>query len=726
MLKLRFLYLIILFPSILFAQQRSKIILEGSKYSVVDTKTNISYIKFPIFRHDNAILTCDSAVFYKDRNYFEAFQHVHINQGDTVNIFSDFLNYDGNTKKAHLSDHVTMRDPTSTLTTNVLDYDMGLKIGTYVDGGKIVNKDVTLTSKRGWYFAGSKDSFFRYNVVVVTPQTTIKSDTLRYNTLTNWTYFYGPTNIKGKDDNLYTENGTYNTKSENAFFGKRNLYTQGTKSLKGDSLLYNGKTGYGRAIKNIIFMDISDKTKLWGQLGEYYKADERIVVTQSAYFAMGTKDSITVGKKKIPDTLWFGADTLTSQRALQKDLKLIKKPVVEKDNEIGVEDEQAKQDKAKEKAEAKKELLKDAEEQKKATEKPAAKKLSRKERKEAEEKAKELKNNPPPLTSEKITDSTKKLLDSTKVVKDSVKIDSVKKTLGITIASEPPSIVKKETVKTNLKIKANAITSTSPATAQIGAKGKTSTVVAKKDTTVFNPADTVRTRIIKAYHNVRVFKSNMQAKADSLFYTAADSVLRWYNNPILWSEGSQQTGDTIHVFFKNDKIHSFQVFQNSFAVNVQTDSTKFNQVKGRKSTGFFVNGELNSMYVDGNAESLYYNKNDKGEYGSLTQTVSSRIRFKFANKELTNIVLVKGNEGATSPMDKLPKETKLTGFIWKPELRPLSKADIIKGKPLKKAAVKPVPKAKPKTESKKPVVSGKKAVITKPLLPAKKLVDSIK
>jgi lipopolysaccharide export system protein LptA len=688
--KLRFFLLLFIYPSILFAQQGTQIELIRSTSLTVDTKTGINYVKNPVFKQDNATLACDSAVFYKDRNFFEAFKNVHINQGDTVNIFSDFLDYDGNKKHAHLSSNVRMVDPTSVLTTNVLDYDMQPKIGTYVNGGKIVNKDVTLTSKNGWYFANSKDAYFRYNVVVVTPQSTIKSDTLRYNTLSHWTYFYGPTNIKGKDDNLYTENGAYNTSNENAYFGKKNLYTQNTKSLKGDSLYYYGKIGYGRAVKNIIFKDSEDKTELRGQLGEYYKADERVVVTQNAWFALGTKDSITVKNKKIPDSLFLGADTLQAQMVLQKTLKLLTKPVVQKDNEVGSEDEAAKALKEKEKAEARK-TAKNTANEKQTTSgiKTDTKKLSKKERKLAEKKAEELKKNPLPPP---------KLTDSTKLITDSLKTDSLKKQLVITTAQKKVE-TKIDSTKTGQK--ATVKTKIGQKPIPTGSKPKVASDTSKKDSVVaFNPADTVRTRVIRAYHNVRVYKSNMQAKADSLFYTAADSALRWYKNPILWSEGSQQTGDTIHVFFKNNKIHSFQVLQNGFIVNVETDSTKFNQVKGKLITGFFVNGELKNMIVDGNAESMYYNKKDNGEYDNLSQSVSSRIKFSFENKELASVLTVKGNEGAVYPMDKLPKEVTLTGFIWKPELRPISKADIIKGKPKPKPVVKPKTTSKPATSTK--------------------------
>lgn len=692
MYKLRILLLLLLMPSLLFAQQRSLIKLISSTSVRGDVKKNVSYVKNPVFQHDNALLSCDSAVFYQDRNFFEAFKNVHINQGDTVNIYSDFLDYDGNKKIANLTSNVRMIDATSTLTTNKLIYFMDTKIGRYVDGGKIVNKEVIITSKNAWYFSNSRDAWFRYNVNVQTPQTVIKSDTLRYNTLTAWTYFYGPTNIKGKDDNLYTENGSYNTRNENAFFGKKNLYTQGTKSLKGDSLFYNGKTGYGKAIKNIVFKDTSDKMILYGQLGEYYKIDERIVVTENAYFGMDTKDSVTIKDVKRPDTLWLGADTLEAQKVLQQTLKLLVKPVVLKDNELGVEEEKAKAEKEKEKAEARK-LAADkvAATPTKVVPSVADDKKSKKDKK-ADKAAGDVKSLPPP-----------KVLDSVKKVVDSVKTDSIKISVSKPIQ---PVVAKTDTVKNAIKpiFPTKAAKDMASPLAKNNVKADTTKKLKLDSTKILNPLDTNRTRVIKAFHNVRVYKSNMQATADSLFYTAADSALRWYKNPMLWGEGSQQTGDTIHVFFKGNKLHSFQVLQNGFIVNVETDSTKFNQVKGTIITGFFSDGSLKNMYVDGNAESIYYTKNNKDEYDHMNQSVSSRIRFNFDKKELTDIVFIKEGEGAAYPIDKLPKETTLTGFIWKPEDRPKSKAEVIKGRPKTKApAIK-----KPSTTVKKvtPIAKG--------------------
>jgi lipopolysaccharide export system protein LptA len=693
--KLRYFLIIILFPFSVLSQQRTKIIVEhyeASTTNVADKNNSVSYLRKPTFRQDNATLTCDSAVFYATKNIFDAFGSVHINQADTINIYSDFLNYNGNTKIAHLTSNVRMIDKESILTTNILDYNMASKIGTYVSGGKIVNKEVTLTSRNGWYFSSSRDAFFKYNVLVVTPESRITSDTMKYNTLSNWAYFYGPTNIKGKDDNLYTENGAYNTKTQYAYFGKKNLYTTGTKSLKGDSLYYDGIAGYGKAVRNIVFKDTADKTVMYGQLGYYYKIDQRTIVTKNPYIGMGTADSVKVNNKLQPDSLWMGADTLETQMVLKKSLVLISSPVIKKDNELGEE----------EKDEVKEQKVGAKKPKAKATEETTAPKRNGKKDKKNAKTEKEDAKNP----------------DKDVIPRDSLSKDSLSKD-SISIPKKAPPLLKDtllKTLKTDTilirkgKDSLSKLVKTVPLAKTGIPAAKTGIPAAKqavnqaqtkkplvKDSIPFNPEDTVRTRIIKAYHHVRVYKANMQAKADSLFYTSADSTLRWYRDPILWSEGSQQTGDTIYLQLKNKKLNTLQVLQNAFLVNVNADSARYNQIKGRLITAFFKEGKLKNMFVDGNAESIYFNQDDKSIYTDMNQTVSSRIKILFKEKQIERIVTIKEPEGVRTPIPELKEDVFLTGFIWRPEQRPLSKKEVISGKP----------KAKPGAKKAVPVGAGK-------------------
>jgi lipopolysaccharide export system protein LptA len=719
--KIHFLLLFILIPFTLLGQKRTKITLVNSQHSTVDLKSNISYLRKPVFKQDNAILSCDSAVFFEARNVFEAYNNVHINQADTVNIYSDRLTYDGNTKMAHLSSNVRLLDRTSVLTTNILDYNMGTKVGTYVEGGKIVSKDVTVTSKNGYYFANSRDSYFRYNVLVVSPEVKILSDTMRYNTLTNWTFFYGPTNIKGQDDNLYTENGAYNTKSEYAYFGRKNLYTQGSKSLKGDSLYYDGKAGYGKAVRNIIFSDTSDRTVLYGQLGYYYKVDQRAVVTKNAYVGMG-KDSVKIENVLRPDTLWLGADTLETQMVLRQTLNLIPRPVIKKDNEIGSDAAEpgadTKSGKKKKNAGASPAATVPDDPKEPAANKKFKRDKSKNEVAGGKEQVDSLAQTALPKDSlqkganERLRPNVKDSLQQG--AKDSLqrlakRPDSVVKSLKGPIDSLK-QVVRKTTDSVKAKVSGPAAKVTGAVKTKVtdSLKAKaTDSVKAKaalKPARIINPLDTVKARTIKAYHNVKVYKSNLQAKSDSLFYNSADSTLRWFNNPIMWGDGSQQTGDTIYLQMRNSKLSSVQVLQTAFSVNVEKDSLRFNQVKGKVMTGFFKDGKINSLYVDGNAESVYYTKDEaKDIYKEMNQTVSSRLKITFKNDEIADLVTIKDAESAITPVGKLKEDVFLTGFIWKPELRPQSKRDITNPKAIKavKASKKGTTAAKGKPTDEK-------------------------
>jgi lipopolysaccharide assembly outer membrane protein LptD (OstA) len=144
------------------------------------------------FKQDYSTLTSDSAYFYPDENAFDAFGHVIIDQGDTLHIYSDLLNYNGNTKVAILTNNVKMVDKDATLTTNHFTYNTATRIGIYTDGGKLINKDNTLLSKNGYYFAKTRDSYFRYNVSLTTPDALVLTDTMRYNTVPAYHTFTAP------------------------------------------------------------------------------------------------------------------------------------------------------------------------------------------------------------------------------------------------------------------------------------------------------------------------------------------------------------------------------------------------------------------------------------------------------------------------------------------------------------------------------------------------------
>ena len=62
------------------------------------------------FRHNQALMFCDSAYSYSDSNRFDAFGNVHIIQGDTLHLYGDKMLYNGDTRLARFLFNVKLID----------------------------------------------------------------------------------------------------------------------------------------------------------------------------------------------------------------------------------------------------------------------------------------------------------------------------------------------------------------------------------------------------------------------------------------------------------------------------------------------------------------------------------------------------------------------------------------------------------------------------------------
>lgn len=256
------------------------------------------------FRHDDAILYCDSAYFFEQQNSFNAYGHVRIVQGDTLFIYGDVLYYDGNTKMARLRKNVRMHNRTVFLTTDSLNYDRAVNVGYYFTGGKLTDVDNTLTSKFGYYYPGLEMALFRGDVLLTNPNFVMNADTLKYFTKNHIAQILGPTTILYEQETtIYTEKGWYNTTSEQSELLLNSLIThQDGKTLTGDTIFYDKKTGIGNAFHHVILNDTAKKVSLTGHY-LYYKEEGQVALA---------KDSALMIDYSSTDTLYLNADTLFS------------------------------------------------------------------------------------------------------------------------------------------------------------------------------------------------------------------------------------------------------------------------------------------------------------------------------------------------------------------------------------------------------------------------------
>lgn len=183
-------------------------------------------------------------------------------------------------------------------------------------------------------------------------------------------------------------------------------------------------------------------------------------------------------------------------------------------------------------------------------------------------------------------------------------------------------------------------------------------------------------RFFRAYYNVRIFSDSLQAVCDSLFYSGADSIFRMFKDPVVWSGESQVTGDTIFMYTRNKKPHELFVFENGLMVN-KSGSNMYNQIKGNRLFGYFREGEIDNIRAKGNAESIYYAKDDQEKIIGINKASSDIIDMRFKNKELNKVVFISAVTGKMLPFNQATEEDRrLRSFQWHEDRRPKTKFEL--------------------------------------------------
>ncbi len=257
------------------------------------------------FEHEGTLMSCDSALFYQATNSFDAFGNVRMEQGDTLTLTGDVMYYDGIEQMSRVRYNVVLVDGDVTVYSDSMDYDRLFQLGYYFNGGRLVTQNTHLTSDWGEYSPETKEAVFNYNVVLVTPpppeaaRTVVVSDTLHYNTLTSIAHALGPSNIDNGANHVYTEDGYYNTETDDSYLLRRSIVQNGYKYLIGDSVCWSGAEAIGKAYGHAIYTDTLNHNKLYAN---YILYNDSIGYSEAA-------DSAVLMDFSEPDTLYAHADS---------------------------------------------------------------------------------------------------------------------------------------------------------------------------------------------------------------------------------------------------------------------------------------------------------------------------------------------------------------------------------------------------------------------------------
>ena len=187
-------------------------------------------------------------------------------------------------------------------------------------------------------------------------------------------------------------------------------------------------------------------------------------------------------------------------------------------------------------------------------------------------------------------------------------------------------------------------------------------------------------RVIRAFNNVRFYKSDMSGKCDSLHSNNKTQLTKMIGKPILWNNENQMTGDIMHLIGNNEtqKLDSLKVLNNAFIIQKDSLSKNgYNQIKGQNLYGKFFEGKLKEVDVVKNAEVIYYMYNDANEFIGINKTVCSKINLELEENKINAITFFKDTDSHIYPESEFPENArKLKGFNWRGDERILSKEDI--------------------------------------------------
>lgn len=259
-------------------------------------------------KQENTLFFADSAVLNRQLNMLEAFGNVHINDADSIHTYAQYMRYQGKEKKALLRTKVKLTDGKGILTTEELEYDVSVKIGTYLKGGKVVNKKSTLTSVEGYYYGDTRDVIFKRKVVMTDPENKITGDTLQYNTGTEIATFTSPTVIVNTKEKrtIKTREGYYDMKNKKAELYKRSVIEDSSYTFTADDMAFDDSTGLSEFRGNAVYRG-KDTAQGFDMIANNIKTNKKtnsLIATQQPLLLI----------KQGADSIYITADTLYTAR----------------------------------------------------------------------------------------------------------------------------------------------------------------------------------------------------------------------------------------------------------------------------------------------------------------------------------------------------------------------------------------------------------------------------
>lgn len=637
--------------------------------------------------HNGAVITCDSAVRYNDM-LIECFGHVLINKNTTY-VYGDRADYNGLQNEARVySELVKVVDGDATLYTRRFLFNTLDNVGKFGNGGVVVKGENLLESDRGYYYANRREVACVERVEMRNETYQLKGDSVIYDLQTDHAYFFDNTNIWNQQgDYLYADRGEYE-KPDELYSLTRNGYVLTDKQeLWSDSLDYYRATGHLVLRRNIQIDDTEHKSLAFGDYGEYWKEPVRALLTRRpAVVSYDPQQGDSLFMRA--DTIWVltvfpfaDADTLRSDSLpTQADSAGLRspsrtpgaRPSAGTDSlghdELSARGADSLARPARENASAQTASA-DAESASAASE-PASvadsTALSR-----ADEPAEEL---TPEQQRARLKEQALKEREEARarLLARQERLARKAERRGKTYV--PADSVELHRLDSLIRL-GTQLPDSLPAPADTTAVGAPAAADSLRAADTIPPALTAADsmyRMVKAYRDVRMFRSDFQAVCDSLVAFSSDSTIHLYIDPVLWNETNQVTSDVMDVFTEHEQIERVEFVGRPMMIT-ELDTMYYNQVTGKEMTAFFRNNQIFRNDVNGNVQTIYYLQEDDSPRVVNLLVVEGGSMTSYIEQRKVDKIVYRANPVATIyPLDKIPEDQNLflKDFKWEAERRP--------------------------------------------------------
>lgn len=697
------------------------------------------------FEHNSTLLICDTALWNVNQNVINAFGNVQIIQNNTV-LSSESLDYLIDQNLAQFRGAlVQLRDKDgNTLRTTDLDYNTKDSVAVFRNGGALRDKDgQIIESDDGHYYSKLKTFSFTNNVNMYTDSIFVKTDDLDYNTGTNVATFGTGTNAWRDNNMLSSQAGFYERTLEKfTFFRNVHILTENQEAWA-DTLVYYRVPNNVEMFGHVELLDTTRNVAAVAGYVQYIDSLSFIKLTREpaviAISEQGEKrDTAYIGAdtlilRSIPKCDVDSSEISNSASRL-KEINV--DPVTEYRRKA-YEAAKAAAEEARKKREEEDPNAAGASDRGasavkpggKPTGKPAVKATGTATGKTAGTTAGKATGaaigKTAGTTAGKTGDNSggKAISKSGKLSGDAMIGDPVTKgRQGLpapwddVIEYAPPRFQLPDTLKTSpdtvrvpsdslaaktLSAVTEPVSVTEPAEVTDPQSPDSLTVPTDSltvptdsltvpgdslhvptDSLSLAPKDSTKISFIYGIRNVKVFRNDMQVACDSLAYTDLDSLIRLYENPIVWNEIKRQySADSITVIVKNRSIDRASLMSNAFII-VQEDTLSYDQIRGTEMMAYFDStGALRRFDSMGGASGVFYIE-ENGSLATVNKFESKMLTATLKDGNIQDLNYFDAVKTDAYPVVQMKKDEKiLKGFDWQPDKRPKGPEDITPYKP---------------------------------------------